>query len=163
MENKRNITYTPLQALPRIQHFCAYQERCHSEVSDKLFSYGLNKNEVDQLVTQLIEDNYLNEERFARSFVNDKFRFNRWGRKKIEYQLKAKRVSTYNIKSGMKAIDEDDYLALLKKEAINKLDSLKKVKDSRTKSSKLYQYLLGRGFESNLIGEVLKEIKELAD
>ena len=78
MNTPNKKSYTPLQALPKIQHFCAYQERCHSEVMDKLYSFGLNKNEVDQLVSKLIEDNYLNEERFARSFVNDKFRFNKW-------------------------------------------------------------------------------------
>ena len=156
MNNQKNISYTPLQALPKIQHFCAYQERCHAEVIDKLYSFGLNKKEIEQIVTQLIEDNYLNEERFARSFVNDKFRFNKWGRKKIEYQLKAKKVSAYNIKSGMKAIDEDDYLKLLQKEANNKLESLKNEKNIRTKNAKVFQYLLGRGFESNLISDVLK-------
>ena len=156
MNNQKNISYTPLQALPKIQHFCAYQERCHAEVIDKLYSFGLNKKDIDQIVAQLIEDNYLNEERFARSFVNDKFRFNKWGRKKIEYQLKAKKVSAYNIKSGMKAIDEDDYLKLLEKEANNKLESLHKEKNVRTKNAKVFQYLLGRGFESNLISEVLK-------
>jgi len=156
MNNQKNISYTPLQALPKIQHFCAYQERCHAEVIDKLYSFGLNKKDIEQIVTQLIEDNYLNEERFARSFVNDKFRFNKWGRKKIEYQLKAKKVSAYNIKSGMKAIDEDDYLKLLQKEANNKLESLKNEKNIRTKNAKVFQYLLGRGFESNLISDVLK-------
>ena len=156
MNNQKNISYTPLQALPKIQHFCAYQERCHAEVIDKLYSFGLNKKDIDQIVTQLIEDNYLNEERFARSFVNDKFRFNKWGRTKIEYQLKAKKVSAYNIKSGMKAIDEYDYLKLLEKEANNKLESLHKEKNVRTKNAKVFQYLLGRGFESNLISEVLK-------
>ena len=156
MNNQKNISYTPLQALPKIQHFCAYQERCHAEVIDKLYSFGLNKKDIDQIVAQLIEDNYLNEERFARSFVNDKFRFNKWGRKKIEYQLKAKKVSAYNIKSGMKAIDEYDYLKLLEKEANNKLESLHKEKNVRTKNAKVFQYLLGRGFESNLISEVLK-------
>ena len=156
MNNQKNISYTPLQDLPKIQHFCAYQERCHAEVIDKLYSFGLNKKEIEQIVTQLIEDNYLNEERFARSFVNDKFRFNKWGRKKIEYQLKAKKVSAYNIKSGMKAIDEDDYLKLLQKEANNKLESLKNEKNIRTKNAKVFQYLLGRGFESNLISDVLK-------
>ena len=159
MDNK-NKNYTPGQALPKIQHYCAYQERCHAEVTDKLYSFGLLKSEVDQLVTQLIEDNYLNEERYARSFVNDKFKFNRWGRKKIEYQLKTKKVSPYNIKTGMKAIDEDDYLALLKKEVISKMDSLKKERDSQTKTAKIYQYLIGRGFESGLIGEALREIGE---
>ena len=156
MNTPNKKSYTPLQALPKIQHFCAYQERCHSEVMDKLYSFGLNKNEVDQLVSKLIEDNYLNEERFARSFVNDKFRFNKWGRKKIEYQLKAKRVSAYNIKSGMKAIDEEDYWKLLEKEATNKLESLQKEKNLHTRNAKVFQYLLSRGFESNLISEVLK-------
>jgi len=160
MVNSRNITYTPIQALPKAQHYCAYQERCHADVIDKLYSFGLNKKDVDQILTQLIEDNYLNEERFARSFVNDKFRFNKWGRKKIEYQLKAKKVSPYNIRSGMKAIDEDDYMKLLRKEAATKFESLKKEKSPRIRNAKVFQYLSGRGFESNLITQILREIEE---
>ena len=156
MNDQKKISYTPLQSIPKIQHYCAYQERCHAEVIDKLYSYGLNKKEIDQIVTQLIEDNYLNEERFARSFVNDKFRFNKWGRKKIAYQLKIKKVSAYNIKLGMKAIDEDDYLKLLAKEANDKIINLKKEKNIRTRNAKVFQYLMGRGFETDLISEVLK-------
>ena len=152
-----------MQALPKAQHYCAYQERCHAEVIDKLYSFGLNKIEVEQIIVKLIEEDYLNEERFAKAFASDKFRFNKWGRKKIEFQLKMKKVSPYNIKTAMKEIDEDDYIALLQKEAESKLESLKKEKNLRAKSAKVFQYLIGRGFETSLIGEVLKHIASPED
>ena len=82
------ITFTPDQALPKIKQFCAYQERCHSEVKDKLFSFGLTVLEVNSIISELINENYLNEERFAKLFAGGKFRIKQWGRNKIRQQLK---------------------------------------------------------------------------
>jgi len=91
--------FTPQQALPKAKNYCAYQERCHSEVKDKLYGFGLNKNETEQIISTLIEENYLNEERFAISFAGGHFRIKNWGRIKIKIALKQKKVSDYCIYS----------------------------------------------------------------
>ena len=84
--------YTPEQSLPKIKQYCAYQERCHKEVREKLYSFGLNKEEVNEIISTLINENYLNEERFAIQFAGGKFRMKQWGRIKIKMGLKAKKV-----------------------------------------------------------------------
>ena len=96
-------SFTPQQALQKIKHYCAYQERCHSEVKEKLYGVGLRKNEVDEIISTLIEENYLNEERFAIQFAGGHFRIKNWGRVKIKYELKQKQVSDYCIKKGFVA------------------------------------------------------------
>ena len=91
---------TPEQALQKLRHYCGYQERCHSEVKEKLYSLGVFKNEHDAIIATLIEEDYLNEERFAIAFAGGKFRVKQWGRVKIKYELKQKQVSEYSIKKG---------------------------------------------------------------
>src|SRR6187401_2447386 len=90
------------KALQKIKHYCAYQERSHYEVKEKLYSFGLYKNEVELLLSQLVEENYLNEERYAIAFAGGKFRIKQWGRVKIKYELKQKQVSEYSIKKALK-------------------------------------------------------------
>jgi regulatory protein len=98
------------KAYQKITQFCAYQERCHSETKEKLFSFGLYKEQVEDLLTRLIEDNYINEERYAIAFAGGKFRMNDWGKLKIKYELKKKQVSEYCIRKALSAIDDDSYL-----------------------------------------------------
>src|SRR5882762_609956 len=93
------------QALQKAKHYCAYQERCHSEVKEKLYSFGLWKQEVETILSQLIEEGYLNEERFAIQFAGGKFRMKQWGRVKIKYELKQRQVSEYCVKKALKEID----------------------------------------------------------
>lgn len=143
--------FTPLQALPKAKHYCAYQERCHSEVKDKLYGFGLNKKEVDEIISTLIEENYLNEERFAIAFAGGHFRTKKWGRVKIKYQLKQKQVSEYCIKKALRQIDEDDYLRTLQKLFDEKLKTLKSEKNIFIKKRKLQNHLMQRGFESDLV------------
>jgi regulatory protein len=100
---------TKEQAIQKLKQYCAYQERSHSEVEQKLWDLGVHRSEHDEILSVLIEENYLNEERFAKAFVGGKFRMKDWGRKKIYYALKEKKVSEYNIKKAMKEIDEEDY------------------------------------------------------
>src|ERR1700744_6284152 len=88
---------TKEQALQKAQHYCAYQERCHSEVKEKLYSIGLRKNDVEELMATLVEENYLNEERFAVQFAGGRFRIKHWGKVKIKFELKKKQVSDYCI------------------------------------------------------------------
>jgi len=150
--------FTPLQALPRAKHYCAYQERCHSEVKDKLYGFGLNTKEVDEIISTLIAENYINEERFAIQFAGGHFRSKKWGRVKISYALKQKRVSPCCIKKALQQINEDDYLKTLQQLFEAKLKTLKSEKNIFTKKRKLQDHLMQKGFESNLIREMMNII-----
>ena len=147
--------FTPQQALPRAKHYCAYQERSHREVKDKLYGFGLNTKEVDQILSTLIEENYLNEERFAIQFAGGHFRTKKWGRVKITHALKQKQVSPYCIKKALKQIDEDEYLKTLQKLFEEKLKTLKSEKNIFIKKRKLQDHLLQKGFENDLIREMM--------
>jgi regulatory protein len=146
------------ETLQKAKQYCAYQERCHSEVKEKLYSFGINKKEVDELLSELISDNYLNEERFAIQYAGGKFRIKQWGKIKIKYSLKQKQVSEYCIKKALSAIDERDYTKTLEKLFEQKLKILKAEKNIFTKKRKLQNYLMQKGFETNLISKMIAEI-----
>lgn len=141
---------TPEQALQKLKHYCAYQERSHSEVKEKLYSLGVWKKDHDSIIANLIEGDYLNEERFAIAFAGGKFRIKQWGRVKIKYELKQKQVSEYSIKKALKQIREEEYLAVLKKLADEKYASLKH-EQYLVRKKKTIDYLLQKGFEMELI------------
>jgi regulatory protein len=145
---------TPKQALPKAKHFCAYQERCHSDVKDKLHGYGLTASEADQIISTLIEENYLNEERFAILYAGGHFRTKDWGRIKIKYQLKKKMVSDYCIKKALASIETGDYIKTLTRLAEQKLKLLKGEKNQFIRKKKLQDYLLQKGFETDLVKEI---------
>jgi regulatory protein len=149
---------TKEQALPKARQYCAYQERCHSEVKEKLYGFGLYKKDVEQLMSNLIEENYLNEERFAMVFAGGRFRIKHWGKIKIKYELKQKQVSEYCIKKALLEINTADYLKTLYKLAESKLKLLKGEKNIFTKKKKLQDYLLQKGFEGQLIQTVMKDL-----
>lgn len=153
-----NKKLTPQQALQKIKHYCAYQERSHAEVKEKLYGFGLYKKEVEPIISTLIEENYLNEERFAVAFAGGHFRTKQWGRVKIKYQLKLKQVSEYCIKKALKTIDEDDYLQTLEKLFTEKSKTLKSEKNIFIKKRKLQDYLLQRGFEADLVREMIGKL-----
>lgn len=142
------------QLLQKLKAFCAYQERCHQEVRDKAFALGLSNVDLGELMATLIEENYLNEERFAILYAGGKFRMKHWGRIKIKYALKQKGVSEYSIKKALKQIDVDDYEAVFRKVAAQKERLLSGSQVAKKK--KLYQFLLSRGFESELIWRLLQ-------
>ena len=150
--------YTPEQSLPKIKQYCAYQERCHKEVREKLYSFGLNKIEVGEIVSTLINENYLNEERFAIQFAGGKFRMKQWGKNKIKQALTFKQVSDYCIKKALKEIDGLSYEKTFTKLAEQKLKTLKSERNIFVKKRKLQDFLLQRGFESDLIREVIKNV-----
>lgn len=147
---------TKEQAFQKLKHYCAYQERCHSEVKEKLYSFGLYKSDVEELITQLIDENYLNEERFAVQFAGGKFRMKQWGRVKIKYELKQKQVSPYCIKKALTTIDEDAYNTVLQKLAVEKLKTLRSETNHFIRKRKLQDYLLQKGYEPELIQPFLK-------
>lgn len=146
------------KAWQKIKHYCAYQERSHTETREKLYSFGLYKQEVEALLSRLIEENYLNEERYAIAFAGGKFRMKQWGRVKIKYELQQKRVSAYCIKKALAAIETPDYEACLQKLAKAKLAALKSEKNIFVKKTKLRNYLLQKGFEANLVMEIVNGI-----
>ena len=150
--------FTPDQSLPKIKQYCAYQERCHSEVRDKLYSFGLNKQEVEEIISTLIAENYLNEERFAVHFAGGKFRMKSWGKNKIKQALKFKQVSDYCIKKALKEIDTTAYKKTFLKLVEQKLKTLKSEKNVFIKKRKLQDFLLQKGFENDLVREVVNNI-----
>lgn len=147
-----------LIALQKAKHYCAYQERCHMEVRDKLYSFGLHRKEVELLLTQLIEEDFLNEERFAIAYTGGHFRTKKWGKEKIKYALKQRKVSDYCIRKAMASITNTDYNKTFISVADKKLAALKNEKNSFIKKKKLKDYLQQKGFELKLINEYLKEL-----
>lgn len=146
------------EALQKLRHYCGYQERSHREVKDKLYSFGLNKQDVEESISKLIEDDYLNEERYAQSFARGHFRTKQWGRVKISYELKQKGVSAYCIQKGLKEIDEDEYEQTLRELLAKKAESFPETEKSYIKRHKVAAYAMQRGFESPLIQKLLTEM-----
>ncbi len=154
---KRQLTKD--QALQKLKHYCGYQERCHSEVKEKLFQLGVWKKDHDELIAALIEEGYLNEERFAIAFAGGRFRIRQWGRVRIKYELKRKQVSEYSIRKALKQISEDEYFAVLKRLAELKHASLKG-EHYLVRKKKTLTYLLGRGFETELVSRAVDGLKQ---
>ncbi len=149
--------FTPQQSLPKAKYYCSYQERCHSEVKEKLYGFGLNKNESDQIISTLIEENYLNEERFAIMYAEGHFRTKHWGRVKIKYELKKKMVSDYCIKKALSSLDDTAYAKTLERLTALKLKTLKSEKNLFVRKRKLQDHLLQKGFESDLVREIVNK------
>ncbi len=142
---------SPEKALQKLKHFCGYQERCHAEVKQKLYSLGLFKPEVEEVLSRLIEEEYLSEERFALQFASGKSRIKGWGKIKIRYELRQKGVSAYCIENGLKGLDETEYIKGFNRLAAKKWEALKTEKNIFVKKNKWQQFLLQRGFEPELI------------
>ncbi len=142
--------------LQKLKKYCAYQERCHYDVELKLKNLGANSNLSDEIITTLILEGYLNEERYTRSYVRGKFNINKWGRNKIVMGLKAKKISSYLIKKGLEEIDESDYIETLREILTNKSKYLS-CNTKYDKNRKLYAYAYNRGFENSIIKELLEE------
>ena len=148
----------PATAFEKAKHYCAYQERCHAEVREKLYSFSLYKNEVEQILTQLIEEGYINEERFAVAYANGKFKLKQWGKGKIQHALKQKQVSDYCIRKALAFINTSAYDQTFSRLANKKLDALKNEKNIFIKKKKLKTFLLQKGFELNMIYTYLKTL-----
>ncbi|MEY3539188.1 MAG: hypothetical protein RL188_605 [Bacteroidota bacterium] len=145
------------QAIQRIRHYCAYQERAQQEVRDKLYELGMTMDEVEEIMSDLIAENFLNEERFATQFAGGHFRIKGWGKVKIQHALQQKRVSSYNIKIGLKAIDEDAYLKTLEALAAKKWNSLKGER-GLSRMAKTQAFLHQRGFEPLLYQPIVQSL-----
>jgi len=139
------------KALQKLKHYCSYQERNHGEVKQKLYSLGLFKKEVEEVLSDLIQEGYLNEERYAIQFASGKFRIKGWGKQKILYALKQKGASPYCIKKALEGIDETEYLRSFNRQADKKWGSLQSEKNIFAKKTRWRNYLLQKGFESALM------------
>lgn len=141
-------------ALEKIKNWCAYQERCQQEARNKLYEYGLWPEAVENIISILISENFINEERFARIFAGGKFRIKKWGRVKIKLALKQKKITDYCIKKAMSEINEEEYISTLQKLIAIKSKQLKETSKIK-KNFKLLQYAYGKGYEQDIIGEIL--------
>jgi regulatory protein len=160
----RRSSLSPEQALQKARHYCGYQERCHSEVQEKLYSFGLRKPQVEAALATLIEENYLNEERFAIQYAGGHFRLKHWGRVRIRYQLKQKQVSEYCIKKALAGIDGEEYARTLARLAEQKWEKLSDAAINAGETGaihlavrrrQLQEYLRHKGYETDLIAAVL--------
>lgn len=142
------------QVLPKIKYYCAYQERCRSEVEDKLHSMGLSQIDSEEMIEGLIQDGYLDEKRFATLFAGGKFRTRQWGLLKIKSELIRRGISTENIKHAIEDINAMEYQETFKRLAAQKWKLLGPEKDSTLKKSKLQHYLLQKGYEWELVKTV---------
>lgn len=150
-------SYTVKEATKKLEGYCAYQERCHKDVVTKLREMRMPPEAVDQIVVYLIQENYLNEERFAKSFASGKFRIKKWGRNRIVNELKFRSISKYNITTALAEINDKDYFKTLDVLAIKRLDAIKETNVQKRKK-KLADYLLYRGWESHLVYDKVKEL-----
>ena len=152
---------TKEQAYQKLKHYCAYQDRCHSEVKTKAYSFGLRKSEVEELTSKLIEENCLNEERFAKAFAGGKFRIKQWGRIKIRSELKNKQISYYCIAAALDEIDDLKYKETLHKLAVKRWNSIKGTGTNLfVKMTKTRDHLLLKGYEANLVAIEIKALAE---
>ena len=152
---------TKEQAYQKLRHYCAYQDRCHSEVKTKAYSFGLRKPDVEELTSRLIEENCLNEERFAKAFAGGKFRIKQWGRLKIRSELKHKQISYYCIAAALDEIDDLKYKETLHKLAVKRWNSIKGAGTNLfVKMTKTRDHLLLKGYESNLVAIEIKALTE---
>ncbi|MFC5283041.1 regulatory protein RecX [Pedobacter alpinus] len=155
MQEKNETPLSYQAALLKAEAYCAYQERSQYEVRGKLITLGIRGLELENIIIELIENNYLNEERFALAYAQGKLRIKSWGRNKISQGLKFKQVSGPLIKKALKSLDQDEYLEILKSLIEKKRPTIKEKKDYQI-TYKLGQYAISRGFESDLVFFLLK-------
>lgn len=155
MQSKK--TYTVQEATRNLEHYCAYQERCHKEVRQKLESLSMIPEAIDVIVVHLLEHNFLNEERFAKTFVSGKFRIKAWGRRRLTFELKKKDIGKVNINQALAEIENEEYNEVFNALAEKRANSITGT-DKYKKRKKLIDYLLYRGWETHLVYEKANEL-----
>lgn len=149
-------------ALQKAADYCAYQERSQQQVRDKLYQYGLHHDEVEEAISTLIIEGFINEERFAIAYAGGKFRMKGWGKKKITLGLKQHKISAYCIRKGLAEINGDEYYNSLLQQAEKKIRSLQPNSEYILRG-KTTQYLLGRGFEFDLVQSAISDVLQDED
>jgi regulatory protein len=154
-KNKKRLS--PAEALSKIQRYCAYQERSHKEVKSKLYEYGLYESQVDEIISELITDGFLNEERFAKAFAGGKFRMKKWGKLKIKNELEFLGLTKNCIQRGLKEIETADYVKTLKaliKKKSTEIDEGNPYK----KRDKVARFVIGKGYEPEIVWEYVRDL-----
>ena len=151
-------TYTVSQAQSKLENYCTYQDRCHNEVRQKLEAMRMIPEACDKIMIHLIQENYLNEERYARSFARGKFKFKKWGKSRIVKELKYKGVSKPNINLGLTEIDEKEYRETFEALVSKRMQQLTGEKDKYKKRKKLADYLIYRGWPMDWIYEHAQDL-----
>ncbi len=146
-------------ALNKLRHYCAYQERCHEEVRNKLLSLKIYGNSLEEIINKLIEDDFLNEERYAKAYAGGKFRIKKWGKNKIINELKKRKISEYCIKKGLSEIEADEYISTMNELIQSALKRYKSKNPFETKN-KAAKFLISKGYESNLVWNRLEALNE---
>ena len=145
-------------ALQKLRHFCSFQERCTSEVKEKMYALGVPKAKQNGIIEQLEKEKFLDDRRYAAAFASGKFRINKWGRRKIRYELAVRGIPETVISKGLEEIDEDEYIELLR-ELVRKKYSEIKGEKKLTVRNRIFTFVSGKGFESDLISEAINELK----
>jgi len=152
-------TYTLTEAKKKLEHYCAYQERCHQEVRKKLQAMHMIPEAIDAVIGHLLEHDFLNEERFAKTFVSGKFKIKKWGKRRLVQELKQKDISKYTINLAIGTIGDEDYIETFNALAEKRLSSITETTVLK-KKRKLADYLLYRGWESHLVYDKVNELIE---
>lgn len=152
-------TYTVEEATKRMEHYCAYQERCHKEVNQKLYEMRMIPEAIEQIIFHLLQHNFLNETRFAQAFARGKFRVKKWGRRRIINELKQREISSFNVKIALKEIPDDEYFSTFEALAEKRILQLNTETNLQKKRKKFADYMFYRGWESALVYEKIGEIK----
>ena len=154
-QNKKSFTVDELQS--NMEHYCVYQDRCHQEVERKMKEYPMIPEAKEKILLHLMRHDFLNEERFSKSFARGKFRIKNWGKQRIIRELKIKNISSYNIKTALKEIDEELYIKTIEKIAASKKITIKE-SNLFKKKKKIYDSLYRKGYESSLIQETIQKL-----
>lgn len=156
-EFKPKKKFSPTEALAKAQRYCAYQERSHKEVKSKLYDFGLHQNEVDEILSQLITDGFLNEERFAKAYAGGKFRMKKWGKLKIKNKLEFLGLTKNCIQRGLKEIEAADYSKTLKS-LIKKKSAESKEVNLFKKRDKVARFAIAKGYEPEMVWEYIRDL-----
>ncbi|MFO7924401.1 MAG: regulatory protein RecX [Bacteroidales bacterium] len=160
MHSKKIINQS--EALEKARKLCATEERCRYDVRKKLFDWGVSSGDTERIINQLAADKFLDEWRFARMFAGGKFRNNKWGKIKISYELLRKNIAKNVIEDALRRIDENEYAEVLRKELIKKRKSISADDDWQLKA-KLHRYASSKGYENDLINEILEDVIALSN
>lgn len=146
------------EALIKAANFCAYQERTQDEVRERLKGWGIYGDDAEEIIVRLIEENFINEERFSKIYAGSKFRVKQWGRLKIKYELKMRGLSEYNIRKGLAEIADDDYEETIKELVEKKAHELRNEKQKLVVKQKIARFVIGKGYESDLVWKAISQV-----
>lgn len=146
------------EALIKAANFCAYQERTQDEVRERLKGWGIYGDDAEEIIARLIEENFINEERFSKIYAGSKFRVKQWGRLKIKYELKMRGLSEYNIRKGLAEIEDDDYEETIKELVEKKAHELRHEKQKLVVKQKIARFVIGKGYESDLVWKAISQV-----